>query len=274
MKIKLRDLCKLISEAIDSALPKISAGKAYVSQTNGDIKHYMIIKEIDNGLTVTGYASTVTGDMWEDDKGNLSDMRRLEMLWADDPASALFVLAVALFEEKNVVPDHSVAPNAQAILKRYYLTYKEDPKRIEDKVLDINNDKPWLNAVYHAVPGWDGSAAKKNGEKLVEKEAEKATLGQYEIIDELRMKGRTEFVDAYSDPTKTGHLTSLDDLLKLSDPMHMIGQLSGMTARHKSRQKAAGWLKDNKQKIYDKYENHPNFNRMLDAISDYVLDDF
>jgi len=100
---------------------------------------------------------------------------RLHTLYADDPSTAVMLLGAALERWKKVLPDAAVSPAAQAVMKRYFQAYKDDPSRIElnaDPERQAHGKSIWqpdgddfLKAAYLAPVGFNLNAALANGEK-------------------------------------------------------------------------------------------------------------
>jgi hypothetical protein len=179
-----------------------------VSQTMGKSQ------QVAHGAWLPQVVGSVSGGMDEED-GDGTPAWTLHTLYADDPSSMIVLLATALARWKIVVPDHSVSPAAQGVLKRYYATFKDDPTRItqcfyrdEDfRATQAYQATPWLYAAYLGpVPGFDASAAKAAGDKAMAAAVDPADVFVNSIAKVkalLQLVSLQGFDDAYADPDKT-----------------------------------------------------------------------
>ncbi len=140
---------------------------------------------------------------------------RLRRLYADTAATSIVLLAAALEHWKRLLPDHSVSPAAQQVIKRYFEQNKGDPTRIElggDLYKDDTNEHAdFLKAAYLGPVGFDISRALSLGEKAIDNALTQSNDwtrdNVYDMVIDAAYNG---FDQAYSDDVKTKR--SFDDL--------------------------------------------------------------
>lgn len=128
------------------------------------------------------------------------DVWQLRTLYADDPVTAVMLMGAAIEHWRRVVPDDSVSPAAQAVIKRYFEAYKDDPKRIE------NADQGFLKATYLGPVGFDFNKASGAGDRAVEAAVDPATPPVKEsgrVRAWLQIVAKKGFEAAYDDIKRT-----------------------------------------------------------------------
>jgi hypothetical protein len=141
---------------------------------------------------------------------------RLHTLYADDPVTAIMLLGAALERWKKVLPDASVSPAAQAVMKRYFDTYKDDPSRIE---LNADPDRPshgksiwqpdgddFLKAAYLGPVGFNLAKASSSGDQAIDAAVDPATPPVKEagrVRAWLQIVAKKGFEAAYDDVKRT-----------------------------------------------------------------------
>ncbi len=148
----------------------------------------------------------VSGEVDEDNDGN--QYFTLTTLYADDPSSMVVLLAAALSKWKIVVPDFSVSPAAQGVLKRYYQLFKDDPSKIK-KLRKKETPTPWLHVAYLGpVDGFDVKAAESSADEVIQQvvgENPDDYYGYRDVVKAIRQISIQGFRSAYANPDKTGH---------------------------------------------------------------------
>ena len=102
--------------------------------------------------------------------------------------------------------------------------------------------------------GSSSTPARAAGEEIVKKHVDPEKFGWETLEDAKRMlamDGRMEFDDAYADPVKTGHLSTLDSMLKL--PGHqIINTLETMfDSGGRTASNAKAWALSNRDRLRD-----------------------
>ncbi len=128
------------------------------------------------------------------------DVWMLRTLYADDPVTAVMLLAAALERWGHVIPDDITTPASQAVIKRYFQTYKNDPQKIE------NADKGFLGATYLGPVGFNMSSAEANGDKAVKDAIDPDHIGKSEegrVKTWLQIISKKGFEAAYTNMKRT-----------------------------------------------------------------------
>jgi hypothetical protein len=136
---------------------------------------------------------------------------RIVTLSANDPITAIFLLAAALTKWEVVVPSDEVSPAARAVMKRYYDAHSSD----SDKIIKNHSDtrrhtstEPYMRAAYCGpIPGFDLEKALENGMAAMPDDSRE---NRWELMD----KAELSFINAYRDKKRTkrdvyGHLSKL-----------------------------------------------------------------
>lgn len=223
------------------------------------------------------------------DENDLNDDQIGHNVWAirtvysDSSAVALLLFAAALAEWKIVVPDTSVSPAAQALIKRYYLQHSNDDRLVIPGLLRHRSaygdaPKPWLVAGYGAPDALNLDSTVAAGNKRCAEFADSSINHQDLDAEKIRFWvakiGVKGFMSAYNDYDKTGVAPpDLDALSKglrpNDDATHVMqGIFQLMDASPKYRKKAISWCIDNKQKL-DQWFAGSNY--WEDGIADYGL---
>jgi hypothetical protein len=179
---------------------------------------------------------------------------RLNRLYADKSVAAIVLLAAALEFWKSVLPDYSVSPAAQQVIKRYFEQNKDNPKLIElDADTNGKRTQPdFLKAAYLGPVGFDLDAAFAAGDSIIEKaiKLNNHAYDREDIIDHMKDTANDGFDRAYADVTKTRH--SLDDLLKdeaLEDLLLVLTK--AIKKDGDDRVKALSWLVSHEKAVED-----------------------
>lgn len=207
MRLTLREFKQLVyfellGEALDvgaMANRGLATRGVVVADAQGG-EYLVAVSTKDSATYPIAYDATlpkVTGSASGQNKG---DAWQLRTLYADDPSTAVMLLGAAIEHWQRVVPDDSVSPAAQAVIKRYFQAYQDDPKRIE------NADLGFLKATYLAPIGFNLSAALANGEKAAADAVDPATppvkeLGRVKAW--LQIVAKKGFEAAYDDVKRT-----------------------------------------------------------------------
>lgn len=133
---------------------------------------------------------------------------KMHTLWADAPTTAMTVLAASLERFKAIVPDETVSPAAQAMIKRYFDENKDDPTKVAKDAAPEHHDGPdFLRAAYLGPVGFDLTSALQAGDDIILSMIDKS---QSDLEDEdavvrtLLNQGRYGFNKSYASPKKTG----------------------------------------------------------------------
>ena len=135
---------------------------------------------------------------------------RLRTLYAEDPTTAIMLMGAAIERWKRVLPDYSVSPAAQAVLKRYFEQNVDDPTKVEVGADSANrkdqNEADFLKSAYLAPVGFDLGRAEDNGDAAVNSAVDanippvKEARRVREWLRQLASKG---FDEAYKSDIKT-----------------------------------------------------------------------
>jgi hypothetical protein len=156
-----------------------------------------------------------------------NDTNILVTLYSTNADDAILVMYATLKEFGSVVPDDRLSPAASEVLKRYFVTYKDDEEYI---VRNKNYPDSFLKATYLSPPGGPSiEALKIRGKDLLD-ETETS-------LNSILNDAAVGFGKAYQDPIKSGRLRDpkftklvesngrLENAIKLKDPNKILSEL-------------------------------------------------
>lgn len=148
-------------------------------QSSGPMTAWALLR---GGKVVAGAQTLEAGNDWQ----------IVKTLWSDTSQAAYAILMGMLSSTQGLVPDTSVSPAAQEVIKRWYKKHEYDMEYIVDDPMSKGNKiEPFLSAGYIAGPG-----VKDVAEKRTLTSKDKGWEGLVNAV-------RTGFVSAYTDLKRT-----------------------------------------------------------------------